>query len=236
MSLSALTTLRQDLFASIFLGTVRIANNKHFHPGHDAPQLCLDAFSHTPRGFRRESSRLGETFMRLVSDAAALYHPEIQRLKSDSHEGGFEKLCNTQAKLEGQLHELRQSTSDDLAISCIIATFLCVYGFWTDIWNSALIPRELSKQILHHIHRWQESEDQCDAALLCWLVNIGKAFAIDPHVRRGLNEVKRSDGGAVADSIMNSDQATLLSNEFIWSDLFFQTGSGWFWERITETE
>lgn len=225
---------RQDLFTSIFLGTVRIANNANFHPSQHAPQLCLGSFSHAPGGFICRSSRLGDEFLRLISDVAALYHPRIQWLKVNAQSGELEKLCNTQADLEGRLHELRQSTSDDMVISCIIAAFLCVYAFWTDIWDSALIPRELSKQMLHHIRSWQENDRQHDDGLLFWLANVGKAFAVDPHVRHGLDEMMRRDGGAIADLPIGGVQANGILHEFVWSDLLYQEEKGWFWERIVE--
>lgn len=148
---------------------------------------------------------------------------------------GLEKLCNTQADLEGRLHELRQSTSDDMVVSCIIAAFLCVYAFWTDVWNSALIPRCLSRQLLHHVRRWQVDEPLHDQDLLFWLLQIGKAFAIDAHVRYGLAELEASEVTSPQDLSEDGGQANETLNSFIWSKEFFSPERGWFWERIDES-
>lgn len=211
---------------------MRVANDANFDD--QSPQIFLGPFRNVPHGFVSRSSRLGKDFMRLISHVAALYHPQVQELKANSHNAELEKLNNTQADLEGQLHELRQRTSDNMVIACIIAAFLCVYAFWTDIWNSALIPREMSKQMLYHIRRWQENESiQYDDDPSFWLVHVGRAFAIDPHVRAGFIEVSRSGNHeAVTDLSEGGIQSSSILYEFIWSEAFFQSKKGWFWERI----
>ena len=172
--------------------------------------------------------------MSIVSDVAALYHCRSECLKSNRDGQGLDTLCNTQALLEGQLHELRQSTSDDLLISCVIAAFLCVYAFWTSVWNSALIPRGLSTQLLHHVRCWQRIEPQHDDDLLFWLVHIGKTFAIDPHVYHGLEELGKSTQKAVADLPTGGKEAEKILYRFIWSNVFYEPQVGWFWQRIDE--
>ena len=231
-----LTLLRQDFFSSIFVQTDRIVQYGDFYPGEQAPRLCLSSLRYVPEGFARRASRLGRHFICIVSDVAALNRYQSVSVKLNSLGQDLEKMGNTQALLEGRLHELRQSTSDDLLISCIIAAFLCVYACWTSIWNSALIPRGLSTQLLHHIRCWQRVEPLHDDDLLFWLVHIGKAFAMDTHVRYGLDELLKSTRKAVADLPKGGIQAEKLLHRFIWSDAFYQSEGGWFWQHIDEAK
>ena len=169
-----------------------------------------------------------------MSDVAALYRDQLDWTKLNRDKQGLESVCNTQAYLEGRLHELRQSTSDNLLISCTIAAFLCVYAFWTDVWNAALIPRGLSTQLLYHLRCWQSVESQHDDGLFCWLVHVGKAFAIDTHVRRGLDELYNSAQRVLPDLQDSWAEARDVLHNFIWSETFYHPEVGWFWQRIDE--
>lgn len=144
----------------------------------------------------------------------------------------MQRLCNTQADLEGRLHGLRQRTSDDMQISCIIAAFVCVYAFWTDIWSSALIPRVLSSQLLYHVCRWSRSSYGCENDIFTWALFIGKAFAVDAQVRDGLEELHRSRHAVTADSTSGGIPEMRLLNTFIWSECFYNARTGWFWQSL----
>lgn len=144
----------------------------------------------------------------------------------------MQSLCNTQADLEGRLHGLRQRTSDDMQISCIIAAFLCVYAFWTDIWSSALIPRILSAQLLYHVRRWNDLSNVSQDDILVWALYIGKAFAVDAHVYNGLDELLQRHQAAKAGSALGAIPELGLLNTFIWSDCFYNAHTGWFWQSL----
>lgn len=144
----------------------------------------------------------------------------------------MQRLCNTQADLEGRLHGLRERTSDDMQISCIIAAFMCVYAFWTDIWSSALIPRVLSAQLLYHVRRWHRSSYQCQDDIFTWALYIGKAFAVDVQVRNGLDELHQSQQVVTAGSTSGDLPELRLLKTFIWSECFYNTQTGWFWQSL----
>ena len=138
---------------------------------------------HTRGRFAQRISRLGPPFIHVVSDVVALYHGQPDWTKLNRDKQGLERLCNTQTYLEVRLHALHQSTSDNPLISYTITAVLCGYAFWTDVWNAARIPRGLSTQSLYHVRCWQSIGCSYDDEHLYRLVRVGKAFAIDIHVR-----------------------------------------------------
>lgn len=166
---------------------------------------------------------------------AALYRDQSKIHDSNSDDQGLERLCNTQADLEGRLHDLRRSTEDDMIISCVIATFLCVYAFWTDIWNSPLLPRRLSLQLLHHIRRWQRTDVRQEQHLLFWVIQIGKTFAVDSNVRISLCNLEKSACELTEDFLEGGVLARRVLSDYIWSDTFYASKRGWFWERVNKT-
>jgi len=176
--------------------------------------------------------RLGDEFTCIVTEVAALYYGRSGWLEQYRHEDGMQRLCNTQADLEGRLHGLRQRTFDDMQISCIIAAFLCVYAFWTDIWSSALIPRVLSAQLLHHVRRWKRSSYESQDGIFTWVWYVGKAFAVDARVRNGLDQLHRSREAVSPDSTSGSMPELRLLNTFIWSECFYNAQTGWFWQSL----
>lgn len=132
------------------------------------------------------------------------------------------------------MHTLRQATTDDMQLCCILAVQLCVYGYYDAVWNASLIPRELSTKILHHLRRCKP-QSFADNDLLLWLVYVGKAFAIDAQIRDGLDEVwfrRQCDAGT---SVFPPwDEAKRILSKFIWSDVLHSDARGWFWQRIHE--
>ena len=173
--------------------------------------------------------------MTILFDVIALYSRRTSLLDIDGQHESPELLDGMQADIEGRLHDLRRSTSDELLISCTIATFLCVFGFWTAVWNAALIPRCLSTQLLHHVRCWPESDRTGHDELLCWVLHVGKAFAIDAHVRNGLDEVAKGLDTATTVLPNGGLEAERLLHMFIWTEGFYSSEIGWFWERIDES-
>lgn len=228
-----LTKARQDLFSSVFLGTDRIVGYA-FYPGqplaidHTGRDTCL------PSGFVRSAHLLGSDFLDVAEDVAILYADRQKLFALSDPTESLERFDNVQAQLEGRLHNLRQATSDHMLICCIVATQLCVYGYWDGVWNASLIPRELSRTILHHL-RCCQRQDWEDEDLFFWLVNVGKAFAIEARVRNGLDQLWLKRHCSTGKSTFPPwYRAKYILSNFIWSEVLRSEKGGWFWERIGE--
>ena len=232
--LPKLTRPRQDLFSSIFLGTYRIVRYEDFYP---SQQLIIEhagGASGPPSGFIRSTHLLGSEIMNAATDVATLYANRQQWLASSDSADGPEGLDNVQAQMEGRIHSLRQANVDDMLLCCIIALQLCVYGFWDGIWNSALIPRELSTKLLYHLHRCQRHDIE-DDELFFWLVYVGKAFAADAEVRNQIDRLWfKRHCNAGESTLPPWGDANYILSKFIWSEVLYSVRNGWFWERIRE--
>lgn len=212
----------------MFLDTDRIVEYTSFYPGLHASVNAKSPHALPPPGFATSAQRLGPKFMSVAADVAVLYAERQAWLIYQ----GPASLDDVQAELEGRIHDLRRGTTDDLLLCCLIASQLCVYGFWDGVWNSTLIPRELSMKLLHHLRRCELSDIALDAHLFLWLLCVGKAFAIDASVRCGLEKLHlewqcATDLAPQAWSEIDGILAT-----FIWSGALFSPARGWFWERI----
>ena len=225
---------RQDLFSSVFLGTDRIVGYDNFYPGWQIEMEHMGRDSCLPSGFMESAHILGSDFLTVAADVAMLYANRQKMFTCGDPLYSAERLDNVQAQLEGRLHDLRQATSDHMLLSCIIATQLCVYGFYDAVWNASLIPRELSSKLLYHL-RYFERDDFEDDDLFLWLVYVGKAFAIEAEVRQGLDKLwlKRHCDEDKSGFPPWQDARCILDT-FIWSDVLCSEKKGWFWEKIGE--
>lgn len=224
---------RQDLFSSIFLGTVRVVSYDGFYPSDPSDFRFLDQIGDPPPGFLKVAHQLSAGLLETVAEVGALYASRTKWFGPSGNGEPLECLDSVLARIEGHLHNLRRSATDDLVISCIIATQLCVYGFWDSVWNSPLIPRELSSKLLIHLRCCQDKLTDC--GLLMWLIYVGRAFAIDLDVREGLHALWAARNHPVIDSAWPSwIDANSTLYDFVWSDVLYSDAHGWFWQKIRE--
>jgi hypothetical protein len=229
-----LTRTRQDLFSSIFLGTDRIVGYANFYPGHQLTIEHTDRDSCLPSGFLKSAHLLGSDFLKIAEDVAILYANRQKLVAFSDPLEGLERLDNVQAQLEGRIHTLRQTTSDHMLLCCIIATHLCVYGFWDGVWNATLIPRELSIKMLYHL-RCCQLDILGDDDLFFWLVYVGKAFAVDAWVRDELDKLWfKQHCNAEEYTFPPWHDAKCILFKFIWSEVLYSEENGWFWAKIGE--
>lgn len=102
----------------------------------------------TPEGFRDSVNILGEDFVAVATDVAAL-HSMCEIWSADPPKvEQMDELDGLQAWIESRLQDLLSTTSDDIIVSCVLAAFLCTYGCWDGVWNSAMLPRILTRRLL----------------------------------------------------------------------------------------
>lgn len=223
-----LTQHRQDLFSSMFLNTDRIVAYSDFYPGPPTTRNIASSSPLPPTGFATSAHLLGTEFLIIAADVSTLYADRQAWLTCQ----GPTSLDDVQAELEGRIHDLRRATTDDLLLCCLIASQLCVYGFWDGVWNSTLIPRELSMKMLHHLRRCELSDVARDPHLFFWLLCVGRAFAIEASVRCGLEELRLEWQHATGLAPLTWSESDEILATFIWSDVLYCPARGWFWERI----
>ena len=123
---------RQDIRSSTIVGTRRIVDYT-FYPQRTAEDLLDKSSRVVPFGSLSCQDVLNEDILEATADINALCSLNLtvqgismnaeMAARVDARVGGI------QTWLESRLQDLRQNTTHPIRASCILATFLCVYGF-----------------------------------------------------------------------------------------------------------
>lgn len=187
-----------------------------------------------PVGFGKRSEILGMEFLTIIGDICAL-----QRIRESGTSYPFdrevvEQVSTQQAWVESRLQQLSRRTNHPLLLCCIPAAFLCAYSFFAEVWSAGLIPSHLSSQLLRQLQaseNWDGWDEHAD--VLLWLLNIGNAFAIDDPIRHAFGNLWQGHHKDRLQPLASSwDIVEDHLRMFIWSDIFYDSQSGTFWERL----
>ena len=227
-----LTNSRQDMLCSFVAGTSRVLDFA-FYPSKSIESELRQDQETIPAGFQACQDILAENILGLTAKVHALYVIRARMFTSCPTPRVIEQADTLQALLESQAQQLLVSTSDSVGISCILAIFLCIYGFWDGVWNASLLPRVISRRLLEELQRskanfdWSGYDD-----LFTWITSIGLVFSVDEPIRQGFLRIQcNRHFGSILEVFHSGEQQSILNN-FIWSDVFYNKKHGSFWQHI----
>ena len=227
-----LTNNRQDMFCALVAGTSRILDFE-FYPSKSMDSEWNQGQEIIPAGFVACQDILAEDILGLTAKVHALYVIRAKMFTSCPTSRVIDQADTFQASLESQAQKLLANTSDPVEISCILAIFLCIYGFWDGVWNASLLPRVISHRLLEELQRsainfdWSSYSD-----LFTWMISIGLVFSVDEPIRQGFLRIQYNRQFEPIREILHSNEQQSILNNFIWSDVFYNKKNGSFWQHI----
>ena len=228
--------IRRGLFWQDLLGAV-MSDSKRFFTHDSFEEIrwrrtsgILSQFT-LPPGFGASSDLLTEELVVVLEDLQAL---KTSLGSADCQLSAFE-IHRVQASIESRLFFLRPyaEATGPVTECCRLATYICSYCIFTDLWDGSFIPHKLAKslgELLLGIY-----QDACWAShfdLLLWMLFIGAIFA-DAEYRQ-IAYIKMIQQSLSHVGLLFPDWADMkiLLEDFIWFEKVFQQRCPYVWVAV----
>ena len=187
------------------------------------------------KGFLVNVSVLTLELITILEDLQAL-RVAVEYQNSGSRNGlPSIEIHRVQASIESRLffHQEQARNLGAVTECCRIATYICSYCVFTDIWDGHIVPNKLSKQLgelLLEIYLdscWVEHLD-----MLFWILFVGAIFA-DPCYRQStyVKMIRRVRGRVIVPFTEWEDMRRLLE-DFIWFDNVYRRTCRYLWDEV----
>ena len=225
---------RQDLFSAVLTGSRRVLNHETFAELSWKRDPFRRSFFKVPAGFKALEPILGSEFLAIVEDINAL---QAIRNTTDVDHGdaiAIMHLDNHQASIESRLFNLGEDPMrfvNPTLYCCLLASYICTYALFTEIWSASTIPLHLASYLLEKVQALQTDGHMVEYwDLFTWLICVGGTFSgsgreqeqfallLDQHFRFELTPPTIAD-------------TQNLLQRFIWSDKMFGNRWATFWTR-----
>lgn len=227
---------RQDLNSSIMVGSKRIVDHTTFTELQWQRDLIAPDFFELPPGFKVRSHLFSQEFLDIVRDIHAL-----QCIRNIYQRTGRPvstvNINSHTASIQSRLQALPNTCP--ISKACHLAAYMCSVMLCCKVWCALVIPvsppcslwkylltykSNITAQLLREVEKirdepvWDEHAD-----LLLWLICIGGVFAPAGPVRSGYTALLRSTGFERPSQHCSSSDTNEILNQFIWSDLAFES-------------
>ncbi|EWZ52457.1 hypothetical protein FOZG_02225 [Fusarium oxysporum Fo47] len=219
----------QDLNSSIMVGSKRIVDHTTFTELEWQRDSIAPDFFELPPGFQVRSHLFSQEFLDIVRDIHAL-----QCIRNIYQRTGRPvstiNINSHTASIQSRLQALPNTCP--ISKACHLAAYMCSVMLCCKVWCALVIPSNVTAQLLREVENirdepvWDEHAD-----LLLWLICIGGVFAPDGPVRSGYTALLRSTGFERPSQHCSSSDTNEILNQFIWSDLAFESAVGKFLEE-----
>ena len=187
-----------------------------------------------PAGFRAYENLLGSEYLAIVEDIEALQAIR-ESTDIDHHDAiAIMHLDNHQASIESRIFSLGEDPLrfvNPVLYCCLLASYICTYVLFMEVWNASTIPLHLSSSLLEKLQEARASGYLVDYwDLFTWLICVGGTFAGLGQTQSNFAVLLNGHFEFEASMIVKAEIQQLLQN-FIWSDQVF--GQHWavFWAQ-----
>ena len=221
----------QDLIGAVMSGSKRFFTHDSFEEIRWSRASGTLAPFMLPPGFIANSDVLTEELTVVLEDLQAL---KTSLGSPDCKLSAFE-IHRVQASIESRLFFLQPyaEAAGYITECCRLATYICSYCVFTDLWDGSLIPHKLAKclgKLLLEVY-----EDSCWAShidLLLWMLFIG-AISADAEYRQTAY-IKMIQETVCHVKMLFPDWADMkaLLEDFIWFENVFQHRCRYVWVAV----
>ncbi|EXL96790.1 hypothetical protein NOF04DRAFT_9462 [Fusarium oxysporum II5] len=210
-----------DLNSSIMVGSKRIVDHTTFTELQWQRDSIAPDFFELPPGFQVRSHLFSPEFLDIVRDIHALQC--IRNIYQRTGRPVSTVSINSHtASIQSRLQALPNACP--ISKACHLAAYMCSVMLCCKVWCALVIPSNITAQLLREVEMvhdepvWNEHAD-----LLLWLICIGGVFAPDGPVRSGYTALLRSTGFERPSLHCSWSDTSEILNQFIWSDLAFES-------------
>ena len=187
-----------------------------------------------PRGFEACETILGAEFLAIVEDINALQTLRDAMDVDQNDAIAIMHLDNHQASIESRLYILGEDPMrfvNPTLYCCILASHICTYTLFMEIWSASTIPLRLSSYLLENIQSLRTDGHMIEYwDLFTWLICVGGIFAESGRKQDEFALLLNQHLEFELTPPTAPDTQNVLKN-FVWSDKSF--GKRWtvFWAR-----
>lgn len=203
------------------VGSKRIVDHTTFTELQWQRDSIAPDFFELPPGFQVRSHLFSPEFLDIVRDIHALQC--IRNIYQRTGRPVSTVSINSHtASIQSRLQALPNACP--ISKACHLAAYMCSVMLCCKVWCALVIPSNITAQLLREVEMvhdepvWNEHAD-----LLLWLICIGGVFAPDGPVRSGYTALLRSTGFERPSLHCSWSDTSEILNQFIWSDLAFES-------------
>lgn len=185
-----------------------------------------------PRGFDLVLHLLNNELVEILEDIQYLQSIVENSDPKGRNPGLLSALDNMQASIESRIIYSRGTiqTMGPIAESCRLASYICCFTAFAEIWNGSFIVAQVAKDLAklllktHNSICWVGHNE-----LRLWLLIIGGVYAARPSILARYEEMLRNLMPQVCQSPYSWDGVQDILKTFLWSDRVLAKRSKEFW-------